>query len=84
MQSKVSARGQTVIPWEIRKTLGITPNTVLHWQVQDGAILVYPVPSDPVKASLGILKGRGTFQEFLRERNEERARKLQLPHKARR
>jgi hypothetical protein len=37
---------------------------------------VYPVPSDPVKASLGILKGRGTFQEFLRERNEERAKEL--------
>ena len=76
MQSKVSVRGQTVIPWEIRKALGITPNTILHWKVQDGAILVYPVPSDPVKASLGILKGRGTFQEFLRERNEERTKEL--------
>ena len=74
MQSKVSVRGQTVIPQEIRKAFGIKPHSVLHWRIQDGAIVVYPVPEDPVKASLGILKGKGTFEEFLKGRNEDRAR----------
>lgn len=76
MRSMVSVRGQTVIPHEIRKTLGITSNTVLRWQIEDGVILVRPVPADPVRASLGALRGKGTFQEFLKERVAERAREL--------
>ncbi|MSQ07020.1 MAG: AbrB/MazE/SpoVT family DNA-binding domain-containing protein [Dehalococcoidia bacterium] len=74
MQSKVSVRGQTVIPREIRKLLGITPESVLCWQVEDGVIKVYPVPADPVRASLGLLKGRDSLDEFLDERAKERAR----------
>ena len=76
MQSKVSVRGQTVIPKEIRTAFGITENSLLYWKVQDGLILVVPLPTDPVQASLGILRGRGTFEEFLRERNEGRYKEL--------
>ena len=76
MQGKVSVRGQTVIPREIREVLGITANSVLHWKIQDGVILVYPVPTDPVRASLGVLRGKGAFEGFLRERNEGRTRDL--------
>jgi bifunctional DNA-binding transcriptional regulator/antitoxin component of YhaV-PrlF toxin-antitoxin module len=73
MQSKVSVRGQTVIPREIRKALGITPKSTLRWKIEDGVMLVYHIPADPVWASIGILKGKWTFEEFLKERNEERA-----------
>ncbi len=76
MQSKVSVRGQTVIPRAIRKAFGITENSLLDWKVQDGLILVYPLPTDPVQASLGVLRGKGTFEEFLRERNEGRNKEL--------
>ncbi|MFH1141752.1 MAG: AbrB/MazE/SpoVT family DNA-binding domain-containing protein [Chloroflexota bacterium] len=76
MQSKVSVKGQTVIPREVRKALGITLHTLLHWEVQDGVVVVYPVPADPVRASLGALKGKGAFKEFLKERQEERQREL--------
>ena len=74
MQSRVSVRGQTVIPQEIRKALGITPKMTLHWKVQDGTMVVSPVPADPVRAALGSLDGKGfTFQQFLEDRNNERA-----------
>ena len=76
MKSKVSVRGQTVIPREIRKSLGITANSVLDWRVQDGVILVYAIPSDPVAASLGLLEGKGTLQEYLEDRGEERRKEL--------
>ncbi|HZA23855.1 MAG TPA: AbrB/MazE/SpoVT family DNA-binding domain-containing protein [Dehalococcoidia bacterium] len=76
MQSKVSVRGQTVIPGEIRKALDITPDTVLRWEIEDGVVLVYPVPKDPVRAALGVLKGKETFERFIRDRVEERAREL--------
>ena len=72
VQSKVSVRGQPVIPWGIREVLGITANSLPHWKIQDGIILVYPVPTEPVRASLGVLRGKGTFEEFLRERDEGR------------
>ncbi len=76
MQSRVSVRGQTVIPKKIRESFGITENSLLYWKVQDGLILVFPIPTDPVQTSLGALRGRGTFEEFLRERNEGRSREL--------
>lgn len=76
MWSKVSVRGQTVIPLEIRKALGITPDSALNWRIQDGVILVYAVPKDPVAASLGVLRGKGTFEQYLNERDEERRKEL--------
>ena len=76
MQSKVSIRGQTVIPNSIRKAFGITANSLLYWKVQDGLILVYPVPADPVQSSLGLLREKGSFEEFLRDRNEGRSNEL--------
>ena len=72
MQTKVSVRGQTVIPSKIRKSLSITSATVLHWKVRNGVIKVYPVPSDPVKAPRGILRGKWSYDAFLRDRNRER------------
>ena len=72
MESKVSVRGQTVIPKEIRKALGITENSRLYWKIQDGVIQVFRLPADPLQASLGLLRGKGTFGEFLQGRNEER------------
>ena len=76
MQSKVSIRGQTVIPNSIRKAFGITANSLLYWKVQDGLILVYPLPADPVQSSLGVLREKGAFEEFLRDRNEGRSNEL--------
>lgn len=73
MQTKVSVRGQTVIPQEIRQALGITTNTLLYWKVQNGIILLYPLSNDPTQDSLGILKDKGfTLEDFLKERQRER------------
>lgn len=75
MKTTVSVRGQTVIPQEIRKQMNIVPQTVLDWQIKDGAIVVYPIPPDPVRAAVGVLKGQGpTTDELLAERRQERWR----------
>src|SRR5438552_15899416 len=71
-QSRVSVRGQTVIPSGIRRELGISPNDLLDWRVQDGIIIVQPLPKDPLRASLGILVGRGSVDEFLADRANDR------------
>lgn len=73
-ESSVYARGQTVIPKMIREALAIEYGTKLHWEVREGVIRVMPVPKNPVQALRGILKGTGyTFQQFIAERNAERA-----------
>jgi AbrB family looped-hinge helix DNA binding protein len=71
-QTKVSVRGQTVIPQEIREQFGIKPNTKLAWSTQNGVIVVVPIPEDPVRALVGILKGRGpTTADLLAERRAD-------------
>jgi AbrB family looped-hinge helix DNA binding protein len=72
-QSKVSVRGQTVIPREIREEFGIKANSRLAWSTRNGVIIAIPVPEDPVAASIGILGGKGfTLKDFLEERQKER------------
>ena len=71
--SRVYEKGQTVIPKAIREVAGIAYGTRLQWEVREGVIQVVPMPKDPVRASEGLLKGKGlTFQQFLRERQQER------------
>ena len=73
MRTTVSVRGQTVIPHSIREVLGITQATELQWSVRNGMIIILPIPADPVKAVVGILKGRGpTSADLLAERKAQR------------
>ncbi len=75
MKTTVSVRGQTVVPREIRKRMNIVPQTVLDWQIRDGVIVVYPVPPDPIRAAVGVLKDQGpTTDDLLAERRRERQR----------
>jgi AbrB family looped-hinge helix DNA binding protein len=77
-QSVVSVKGQTVIPKEVREALGIEPGTKMEWVVKNNSAYVFPVPRDPVRALRGILKGHGSFAEWLQERNEEREHERKL------
>lgn len=77
MKTTVSARGQTVVPQEIRERMGIVPQSRLEWQIRDGVIVVYPIPPDPIRAAVGLLKGQGpTTDDLLKERERERRREL--------
>jgi hypothetical protein len=55
--------------------MGIEPRSKLEWQIIDGQIVVTPIPADPVRASVGLLKGKGlTTDDLLAERRRERQR----------
>lgn len=73
MYSRVSIKGQTVVPQKIRQALGIGSGTLLQWEAQNGVILVRPLPRDTVGAAVGSLQGRGlSVADFLKYRRLER------------
>lgn len=58
-QTRVSVKGQTVIPRGIRRLLNISAGSRLRWEVRGEVILVYPLSQDPLGASIGVLAGHG-------------------------
>ena len=77
-KTTVSVRWQTVIPREIRQGLDLEPHSKLEWRLKDGYAQVRPLPADPVKASVGILRGHGLTTETLLAERRERAREEYL------
>ena len=73
MRSTITARGQTVIPAEIRRQFNLTPSERLEWFADGDGIRVIPVRDDPVAAFRGQGKGGGT-QRLLQERQADRER----------
>lgn len=73
MKSKVSTRGQTSIPAPIRREFDITENTFLDWEIEEGRIVVYPIPENPFKQLRGIAKNIGiSVAELLEQRRQDR------------
>jgi AbrB family looped-hinge helix DNA binding protein len=66
------AKGQVVIPAEVRRRLGIAPGDLLEIRVVDDHIELAPLPDDPIAAFSGSLRGGdslagGLIEEHRRE-----------------
>lgn len=73
MKSTITARGQTVVPAEVRKRFNLSPSDGLEWLVDDHGIRVVPVRRDPVAAFRGQGRG-GATRRLLQERGRDRGR----------
>lgn len=73
MRSTITARGQTVVPAEIRRRFALTPADGLEWTIQGNEIHVVPVHRDPVAAFRGQGRG-GSAARLVAERQAERER----------
>ncbi len=71
-KSKVTTKGQIVIPKKIREKYGIYPSTSIRWIEKKDGILMVPDTEDPIVAARGMLKGTGVLKAYLREKNKER------------
>lgn len=71
MRSTITARGQTVIPSEIRRLFHLSPSDRLEWVVDGSGIRVIPVKSDPVEAFRGRGEG-GSVDRLLADRAQGR------------
>jgi AbrB family looped-hinge helix DNA binding protein len=73
MRSTITARGQTVIPAEIRRRFKLDPSKKLEWIVDNNGIKVVPVTADPIDAFRGRGRG-GSVERLLQDRKRDRVR----------
>ena len=71
----VSSKGQLVIPVSIRKSLGIQSKSKVRLTLSEdhSKAILEPLPSDPIEALTGILKGyKGSLaRELVKERKKD-------------
>ncbi len=69
---KTLAKGQIVIPAELRKKYHIEPGKELHLMEYNGIIYLVPPSDDPVSAATGILPKKPSLaKELLKERKKD-------------
>ena len=74
MRTKVTRRGQTVVPVELRRRYGVTAGTQIEWIDTGSGLKVIPIPADPVAALRGIGRGELLVEKLLEARRCERER----------
>jgi len=62
--SKVSTRGQIVIPKKIRKDLNIHKNDEIAFIEKENVVILKKLDSDPYRAILGVLDKKASEQEI--------------------
>jgi AbrB family looped-hinge helix DNA binding protein len=72
MKTKLTKRGQTVVPAKIRKRFNLDESSRLLWMVEGDIITVLPLPEKPVKALKGAMKGQISFDKFMADRKLDR------------
>jgi AbrB family looped-hinge helix DNA binding protein len=72
--SKVTSKGQIVIPKKIREKYGIRPSSSVHWIEKEEGILMVPDSDDPIISARGMLKGTGLLKAYMLEKKKEKER----------
>jgi AbrB family looped-hinge helix DNA binding protein len=70
---KTHAKGQIIIPKEIRERLGIKPGKRLSVKLVNDHLEIRPLPDDPIEFLTGIFKdySRSMSAELLEERRKD-------------
>jgi AbrB family looped-hinge helix DNA binding protein len=71
-ESRVTSKGQVVIPKKIREKYGILPSSIIHWVEKEEGIFMRPAVDDPVVSARGMLKGSGILKAYLKEKQREK------------
>jgi AbrB family looped-hinge helix DNA binding protein len=71
--SKVSARGQVVIPSKLRMDLGISAGTPITFFEENRRLLLQPLTLEYVMKLRGLLKGKQSpLETMMEERKQEK------------
>ena len=74
--SKVTSKGQIVIPKRIREKYHISSSTLIRWIEKEEGILMVPDAEDPIFAARGMLKGSGILKAYMQEKKYEKEREI--------
>ncbi len=74
LKSKVTSKGQVVIPKKIREKYRIDPSTEILWVEKKDGILMIPESEDPIVAARGMFKGAGLLKSYLKNKQAEKAK----------
>jgi AbrB family looped-hinge helix DNA binding protein len=72
ISSKVTSKGQVVIPKKLREKYGIRTATAIRWIEKDQGILMVPESEDPIVEARGMLKGSGILKAYMKEKRREK------------
>jgi AbrB family looped-hinge helix DNA binding protein len=69
----IGARGQVVMPVEMRRQIGLEPGQRVDVEVRDGTVVLTPIPKDPIAFLGGSLRGESPsmLDDLKREHAEE-------------
>ena len=74
LTSKVTSKGQIVIPKKIREKYRIGPSTEIHWIEKKEGILMVPESEDPIVTARGMFKGTGLLSAYLKSKQVEKTK----------
>jgi AbrB family looped-hinge helix DNA binding protein len=74
ISSKVTSKGQVVIPKRLRVKYGIRSSTAIRWIEKEQGILMVPEAGDPIVEARGMLQGSGILKAYLKEKGLEKQR----------
>ncbi len=74
MITSTTAKGQIVIPVELRRKYGIKAGTKISIYEENGRIILQPITREYVHRLRGSLKGSGAMQVLIEERKKDRER----------
>jgi AbrB family looped-hinge helix DNA binding protein len=77
--SQISAKGQILIPRQLRRKLGFKAGGKVQLIEEGGRLVITPAPEDPIAAATGFLTGRFSLTDDLRREHREEARREQKP-----
>jgi bifunctional DNA-binding transcriptional regulator/antitoxin component of YhaV-PrlF toxin-antitoxin module len=71
-KSRVTTKGQIVIPKKLREKYAIAPAMTIRWIPKEEGLLMVPEMDDTIKAARGMLKGSGLLKTYLKEKQLEK------------
>jgi AbrB family looped-hinge helix DNA binding protein len=80
LPSKVTSKGQIVIPKKIRDKYGIRASTTIHWIEREEGVLMIPESEDPIVSARGMLKGSGLLKAYIKEKTGEKEKEKKKGH----
>lgn len=72
--SRVTSKGQIVIPKKLREKYDIAPSTRIRWISKDDGLLLVPETEDAIKAARGMFQGTGLLKAYMKDKKLEKRR----------